>query len=198
DNSNRDSNDLALKSFLDFQDKLADSLNRRLVTDTAFYKRLNSLAFPDSALYEAHDLEFKRELQAYGFQLRRAEGSVYLVNDPDLTKEYFYKYLSEGGKTFLLHYAEETNQPFAADAAFLISVKELGRRTIFWEKFTASYPESPFFGYGKKRFKQYLYFLLAGIDNTPAFRRGKLSDPFRTAHKTLIHEFPNSKTAEIL
>jgi|GEM_PF-5285327 len=195
---NPDSNDVALKVFLDFQNKLIDSLNRRLIEDKKISSQLNSLAFLDSSLYEPEDLEFEKKLEAYGFKLRRAEGSVFLISNADLVKHYFNNSLSDSGKEFLSLYEKDLNQPFAADAALLISVKELGQRVVSWEKFAVNYPKSPFRGYSQKQFERYLYFLLAGLDNTPAFRNGELSEDFHTAYISILNTYPGSETSNVL
>jgi hypothetical protein len=193
---NPEENDKALLAYLKFQERLLDSLDYHL-PEREGYDKLNTL-MSDSIAPEAKFIE--KEIQKKGLALGQSEGTLYYKPYPQVIGNYFMEYLTPSTKEYYKQFLKETNQSFSEDAGLLISPKDVADRLIFWDKFLAANPEHFFAADAKNRYNSYLYALLIGMDNTPAFDQEdhKLRQEFSEAYVYVSKNFPGTKTAKII
>ncbi|MBN8651736.1 MAG: hypothetical protein J0L67_09925 [Cytophagales bacterium] len=160
--------DKALKDFLSFQKKLIDELNQQLYA-RADFDTINTLIWADTTLYAQSALTFQNELRQQGLLIRSTEGGVYIDADMEPIREIFYKYLTSSTKLFFDQFALESNQGIAEDGGMYISERELADRLGFWEEFIMNNPGHIFKDFAEDNVKYYRYYLMVGMDNTPAF-----------------------------
>lgn len=193
---NPEENDKALLAYLSFQEKLLDSLDYH-IAEREGYDQLNSL-ISDSVTPEARAIE--KEILKKGLALGQSEGNLYYKPNPELIGSYFVEYLSPSTKEYYKQFVKETQHPYTEDAGLVIPVKDLADRLIFWDKFLAANPDHFFATDAKNRYNAYLYGLLIGMDNTPAFDREthKLTPEFSEAYVYVSKKYPGTKTAKIV
>jgi hypothetical protein len=197
--SNQEENDKAFKAYLEFQASLIDKLNQQLMENPALEK-IGSLIWADSSLHEEEGKVFARNLKPNGLQLASSEGMVYISRETEILRAYFYKFLTPSTKLFFNQFEIETNKHDVEDAALIIPVKELADRLAFWDNFLSAYPQHIFSEYAGNNIESDLYFLLIGLNNTPAFDyESKIVDPeFLQAYQYFIKEYPDTKSAQTI
>jgi hypothetical protein len=160
--------DVALKDFLGFQKRLLDELNKQLY-DRPDIDTINTLIWADTTLYAHAALKFQNELLQQGLVIRSTEGGVYIDADMEPIRATFYKYLTSPTKLFFAQFMIENNQGIAEDGGMYISERELADRLGFWEEFVMDNPNHIFKDFADDNIKSYRYYLMVGMDNTPAF-----------------------------
>lgn len=174
--------DEALKDFFAFQNRLINELNQKLYTRPD-YETINTLIWADTTLYAPAAVRLQKQLKQQGLLFLSTEGSIYIDADTEPIRTTFYECLSKSTKLFFEQYEFETNQGFAEDGGMYISEKELADRLGFWEEFVMNNPNHVFKDYADNNLKYYRYYLMMGMDNTPAFdyESGKLLNEYELA-----------------
>lgn len=190
--------DIALKDFLEFQKKLLDELNQRLYNNPNF-DTINTLIWADTSLHAPAALKLQQQLKQQGLIFRSTEGTIYLDADTEPIRTAFYTYLSESTQVFFDQYEMEANQGFAEDGGMLISTAELADRLGFWEEYLMKYPNPVFKDFALENIKYYRYYLMVGMDNTPAFdfESHKLLTEFEKALHYYQDRFGRTQSAPI-
>ena len=192
-------NDAAFMIYLKFQSSLIDTLNAQL-PEHPHYDEISSLIWADTTLYKPEGKAYEKELAKYGLRLTSTEGMMYIARDVAPIKRYFYQHLSSSTQRFFPQFEAETNQPFAEDGGLAITVNELADRVGFWDAFLSDYPRHIFSKFAKDNKEAYLYFLLIGMNNTPAFdyESHKIDDEFLTGFKYFIQKYPDTGSAKVV
>ncbi len=144
------------------------------------------------------------ELNTYGIQLEDVgEGCADLSFYPDYFYELFKPYTTASTKEYLKLLAFERANKFLFDAAVCISWEELADRTINFEDFLETYPQSMFAGEIEDKYYGYIYFLLMGCDNTPTFDRNgdnarKLNADVFQSYQKIIETYSHRRLAQTL
>lgn len=148
-------------------DELMFSLNNEFFA-LENYDELNSLFLSGDGANECHEA-LTSMLGEKGYVVGSAEGSIYL----SLTGEYIQKDLQEHvdslGWRFIQLYTEENDEPCCEDAGIMLNHKELVIRVVQWAEMKEESKGTAYEEYALARYRQNLYFLLAGLDNTPSF-----------------------------
>ncbi|TGD59578.1 hypothetical protein [Flavobacterium humi] len=97
------------------------------------------------------------------------EGMAEIRTVPNFYLDIFKNDLPEDYVAYLKLEAFDNTTLYAADAGFVISLKEVSDRVINWENFLAKYPESMLYPEAKEAYKDYLTNYLYGLDNTANF-----------------------------
>jgi hypothetical protein len=198
DKKDSSNNDLAFKIYLEFQAKLIDTLNNRL------YRRsdieiISSLIWADTTLHEKQARDYERSLNANGLVLGSTEGMIFIDRDMTPIKIHFYQYLSPSTQRLFLQFDQETRIAFSNDGGITISLIELADRLSFWDKFLHDYPQHIFAEFAKNKVDGYLYFLMRGMDNTPAYQDdGKISKEFLDACQYFVKKYPAVPSSTIV
>jgi hypothetical protein len=191
--------DQALKNFIEFQSTLTDELNEKLYNNPDF-ERLNSLIYADQTLHDSLGIKFQQELNDNGWLLRSTEGTIYIARDTDPIRKVFFKYLSPVTQKFFNQFELEENQMLSEDGGLIIDIIDLADRLGFWETFLQENPNHLFNNFAEGNIKDYRYYILEGMDNTPAFKNhGKKyhNKEFEIAIRYYITKYPQTSSSII-
>ncbi|RAV99259.1 hypothetical protein [Pseudochryseolinea flava] len=190
--------DSAFDRYLIFQSELINTLQQQLEA-RADYEVLASWS---------EEVKFSEATQAYidslaqnALRMTQEEGVTFLDAEPEMIKREFHPFMSPAGKDYITQWQIETEHPFAIDAGFTISVEQLIDRLVYWDSFLDKYSGTIFQKEVEAKKNAYLYFLLIGMDNTPAFDYGeteRLSDEFRNAYVNFVGKYPPSKSRSVI
>jgi hypothetical protein len=108
-------------------------------------------------------------LAAGGIWSQRAEGSTHFEANESALLNSFGRYVTTQIHAFVQFAARQQEQPFADDAALLVTPDEIGARIVASEQLLEAYPDSPANGEIEYRHRQYLATYLGGLPNTSAF-----------------------------
>lgn len=184
-------NDKAFKAYLEYQVILIDTLYNQLIKRPD-YEKISSLVWADASLHEPEGLQYENQLNQYGLVLKSTEGFIYIGRSTNPIRAFFYNHLSPATEEFYNQFEFETNQDLAEDGMLLITPKELAVRLAFWDAFLSKHPGHLFAQFAKNNTRDYLHYLMEGMDNTPAFdfETKKLYPEFLEAYQYLNHNYP--------
>ncbi|MCE3074534.1 tetratricopeptide repeat protein [Chryseobacterium gwangjuense] len=173
---------------------LSENLGKVLEEYVNYYDSgSNSYKFPEnikklSAELKKGDLEFTEV----------GEGYTEIWSVPDHYFSVFKNKVTPDYNTFIEQLSKESEGLYSADAGLVISWKELGERTVFWENFIKKYPKSPLISRVKEMYNNHLHDYLFGMDNTPTHEHsdGTLYDENREEFNRIIKKYPNSNVAK--
>jgi len=173
---------------------LSENLAKVLIDYANYYdSETNSPKFPESVKklsveLKKGDLEFREVGEGYT-EIWSVPGHYFSIFKNKVTPDY---------NSYIEQLAKESEGLYAADAGIMISWKELGERTIFWEDFIKKYPQSPLLPRVKEIYDNYIADYLFGMDNTPTYEHtdSKLYDENKEEFNRIIRKYPNSYVAE--
>jgi hypothetical protein len=185
-------NDKAFQQYLNYQVKLIDSLYNQLVKRPD-YEAIESLIWADQSQHQPEGLQYEKELNQNGLILKSTEGAIYIDRSTQPLRTFFYNHLSPATQEFYDQFEAETNQDLSEDGGLLITPVELAQRLAFWQEFLSSYPNNLFAQFARNNVAYYQYYLLAGMDNTPAFdfETNKMQPEFIEGYAYLNQHHPD-------
>jgi len=173
---------------------LSETLGKVLEEYVNYYdSESNSYKFPENIR------KLSAELKKGSLEFREVgEGYTEIWSVPDHYFSVFKNKVTPDYNTYIEQLSKENESLYSADAGLVISWKELGERTIFWENFIKKYPKSPLISGVKVMYNSYLYDYLFGMDNTPTHEHsdGTLYDENRQEFNRIIKKYPNSNVAK--
>ncbi|WBV60995.1 hypothetical protein PFY12_02465 [Chryseobacterium camelliae] len=191
-------NDKLYEDYIKIREKytacLSENLGKVLEEYVNYYdSETNSYKFPENikkliAELKKGSLEFTEV----------GEGYTEIWSVPDHYFSVFKNKVTPDYNTFIEQLSKESEGLYSADAGLVISWKELGERTVFWENFIKKYPKSPLIPRVKEMYNSHLHDYLFGMDNTPTHEHsdGTLYDENREEFNRIIKKYPNSNVAE--
>lgn len=199
DKSDQAVNDAALEIFLSFKDSLSQKVNEVFFARPD-YEALTTVVWEDSARHEPGAEAYVENIKRAGFTFGSAEGMLFLVADTEIIEQYFKAYLTPATKQFFDQFAMEVNRPYTEDGGIIIPLNEVADRLAFWDSFIQKNPGSIFVGKAEAKKDEYLYNLLIGQNNTPAFEyeTEKFSPDFKAAHQYYISKYSETSSANVL
>ncbi|MBL7871179.1 MAG: hypothetical protein JNM78_06175 [Cyclobacteriaceae bacterium] len=191
DKHDLNANDKIFQEYLYYQVILIDSLYNQLVKRPD-HEKIESLIWADESLHDPVGLQYERELNQYGLILKSTEGFIYISRSTQPLRTFFYDHLSSATQEFFDQFEAETMQDLSEDGMLLITPVELAQRLAFWEEFLTKYPEHLFAQFARNNVTDYQYYLLEGMDNTPAFdfETNKIQPEFLEAYTFLNQHYP--------
>ncbi|SEW51830.1 hypothetical protein SAMN04488122_4523 [Chitinophaga arvensicola] len=130
------------------------------------------------------------------------EGYTELRTQPGFYTHLFKNSLPADYKAFLQLQADEDTVLYNADAGLMISFNEVGKRTLNWEKFLDTYPNSIFAPTAKELYERYCRDYLFGEDNTMSFDDrmdlNSLVPENKKEYLSFIQLHGNTKTAALV
>jgi hypothetical protein len=185
-------NDKAFQQYLNYQVKLIDSLYNQLVKRPD-YEAIESLIWADQSQHQPEGLQYEKELNQNGLILKSTEGAIYIDRSTQPLRTFFYNHLSPATQEFYDQFEAETNQDLSEDGGLLITPVELAQRLAFWQEFLSRYPNNLFAQFARNKVAYYQYYLLAGMDNTPAFdfETNKMQPEFIEGYAYLNQHHPD-------
>jgi len=173
---------------------LSETLGKVLEEYVNYYdSESNSYKFPENIR------KLSAELKKGSLEFREVgEGYTEIWSVPDYYFSVFKNKVTPDYNTYIEQLSKESESLYSADAGLVISWKELGERTIFWENFIKKYPKSPLISGVKVMYNSYLYDYLFGMENTPTHEHsdGTLYDENRQEFNRIIKKYPNSNVAK--
>jgi len=103
-----------------------------------------------------------------GYYVASSEGMLYYLVDFTVFAKY-RNYNTATMATLIEILAFDTLDPMTSDAALIVSGSTLAARTYYIEKKLEEYPSSPDMAPLAMRYKEYMFMLLYGVNNTPTF-----------------------------
>lgn len=190
--------DRALKDFLEFQKRLLDDLNQQLYKRLDF-ETINTLIWADTTDHAPEAVKLAQQIYQQGLIFKSTEGSVYIDCDMGFVRKTFYAHLSEPVRMFFDQYERESVEGFSEDGGIYISIIDLAKRLGFWEEFLIRYPNNIFKEYAEDDVKYYRYYMMAGMDNTPAFDYDskELLDEYKEAIIYYQNQFAHTPSAAV-
>ena len=177
-------------------DKLLDQHYKNYTDQSAFTISNTGNVMPKTQQAK----QYLSQLHSNGFTLSVEEGSTYVKQDVDFIAKHFYNTLSSTMRTYLERVRIENKEGFLSDAAMVITPTALAQRIIFWDEFLMNYPSFVFNETIKEKQREYLTFLLEGVDNTPLFKHQskELSEKYEEAYQYILAKHPISKLVFIV
>lgn len=155
----------------------------------------------DSYKFPENVKKLKSELEKAGLEFWEiGEGYTEIRSLPNHYYMIFKGKVSSDYENYIYQLSKEGKVLYQSDAGLIVSWKELGNRTIFWENFFKTYPKSHLAADAKVFYNNYLHDYLFGLDNTPTFDRFSnnnyvLNEENKTEFIRFIKENQNSITA---
>jgi hypothetical protein len=192
DKTDLNQNDKAFKAYLEYQVILIDTLYNQLVKSPD-HEKIESLIWADQSLHQPEGLQYEKELNQNGLILKSTEGAIYIDRSTQPLRTFFYNHLSPATQEFYDQFEAETNQDLSEDGGLLITPVELAQRLAFWQEFLSRYPNNLFAQFARTKVAYYQYYLLAGMDNTPAFdfETNKMQPEFIEGYAYLNQHHPD-------
>jgi hypothetical protein len=192
DKHDLNTNDKAFQEYLYYQVILIDSLYNQLVKRPD-YEKIESLIWADESLHEPEGQQYERELNQNGLILKSTEGIIYIGRSTKPLRNFFYDHLSPATQEFFDQFEAETMQDLSEDGGLLITPVELAQRLAFWEEFLTKHPNHLFAQFARNNVADYQYYLLEGMDNTPAFdfETNKMQPEFIEGYAYLNQHHPD-------
>lgn len=198
DKSDTTINDEAFKIYLEFEATLIDTLNERLFKRSDL-EEIEAIVWGDSTATERTIAGYADSIKHSGLKFRSTEGMVFIGRGTETIRKTFFNHLSPSTKRFFNQFEIETNQPDSDDGGLIISEKELAIRLGTWDKFLQDYPTHLFSSFAQTQAKYDLYFLMTGMDNTPAYDDGgKLSPDFLNAYKYFVEKYKSGPAGKVI
>ncbi len=183
--------------FLDLYVETIDQLNDILFEDEDF-EVYEELAYTDTK-YSSNAIRFKQRLEELGMQLRYSEGSISIEQNTDYVSRRLGNFFTERMKGFFHSYSMEVNYPLSEDGGLAVRVDDVVDRLAYWEDFNKENPNFVMSDYVMGRIEVYIYVLLNGLDNTPAFEYdGGMDQYFLEAYEYAIEMYPKSTMSTVL
>jgi hypothetical protein len=196
--ANQNTRDSAFSVFKDFYNKLDQTLDNSrdasisydsLVTDSNGH--LPKLS-PKLAA-------FAQALKDNGFKVYMSEGDPYIGQDLDFEAEWFYAYISEPLKNFLIELNKEDKEGFSEDAGLIISPEQLADRTVWWENFAKKNSGTIIGRPSLENWKSYLGTMMNGMDNSPVLESGQTLNPYyKAAYSRVMNNYPATQSARYI
>lgn len=126
------------------------------------------------------------------------EGYTEIWSAPDHYYSIFGNKVTPDYNIYIDQLSKEDEKLYVADAGLVISWKELGERTVFWENFIRKYPDSFLVSRAKEMYNNYLYDYLFGMENTPTYEYSDrtIYPENREEFRRIIKKYPNSDVAK--
>lgn len=197
--SNSSDIDKAFVELLIVQTEIQDNYNK-VLWESEDYESLESIMYANEKLHTQKAKEFEKYAEENGFIIQVTEGAIYIEKSPTFLIETFNEFLSSSMKSYLKQYCDELEAPFMEDGGIIINFTTFRQRVLFWDNFDKQNPNFPLPNYPKNQFEFYLYHLLSGADNTPAFDWNSkiILESYLKVYNEIIQENPNTRTAHIL
>ncbi len=198
DKSNSTMNDKALFYYIEFQSKVMAQLDKD-VAGHPDIESINNIAYGDSSVTSKGAWEYMRTMDENGLKFGVSEGYVFVKRKPEVIEQYFYSNLTDGTKEFFKQFAKESDQELASDAGIIIPIRDVADRIVFWDLFLSRYPDHVFSNYAYNELKSDRYYLMSGMENTPAYdyETKKVNPEFASSFEYITGTYPNTKSGNI-
>lgn len=170
--------------------QLGDILDRYV---NYYNSETNQLELPENVK------NISNELKKGSLEFREVgEGYTEIWSAPDHYYSIFGNKVTPDYNIYIDQLSKEDEKLYAADAGLVISWKELGERTVFWENFIRKYPDSFLVSRAKEMYNNYLYDYLFGMENTPTYEYSDrtIYPENREEFRRIIKKYPNSDVAK--
>jgi hypothetical protein len=144
---------------------------------------------------QAHDV---------GLAFIESEGYILVGEERDFLLNAFFRFVSPSLQRFLAIRSDEMKEIFQEDGAICVSLAEVGRRCVNWEKYLHCFPKSALAEEARKFSDIYMSTLLTGTTNTYILNnRVEDVNPERTreirsAYEYVMNAYPSARISKLL
>lgn len=188
------------EDFKFFLEEYSSTINRlnEILEVHEDYDVIGTLLYAEESLHDPKAVAFDLRLNDYGYTTASTEGFIFIDLNTEFLFAQFGQYLTPTMHYFLQLFANEINEPIGEDGGLIIPLKSLIDRTVRWEKFKTNNPAFVLNDYAEGKTNEYTYFILAGMDHTPAFDSDQLSSMYREAYDYAIKKYPYTQLSTTL
>lgn len=165
------------------------------------YEQYNSLVYDEEENLDPIARAFEVKLIDLGLDWSSTEGSVFIQRNTDYLKDKFSQFWSEGMEKFMHMYSIENDKMYANDGGISIPLNDMVDRVVYWEKFNCNFPDFVLSNHVSSAVREYTYFLLNGMDNTPAFGYDEsetFSSDFKDTYHYTLRKYPDTDFGAIV
>ncbi|MCC6412387.1 MAG: SH3 domain-containing protein [Saprospiraceae bacterium] len=183
---------------------LLESFLRRMELEGDFYALTDKMTWEDADFEAIHNNRFDmnkypitKQLEASGFALVQAEGSVFPVYDWVKLQQHFASRVSPTMKAYIEQSVMEQKMTVWSDGGIVVPLEELADRAVFWEKFNRDNPWFPYRLETEESQRWLTNALVLGADNTPVFdhETQEVSPDFRKMWEYVQKKYPGTAVA---
>ncbi|GAJ05749.1 unnamed protein product, partial [marine sediment metagenome] len=176
--------DTACKTFMTFFFATISHNNDMIWEDYDFISQ-----FHDETARQSPEIKaYINALHRNGLDLYTFGRLYYIDQQPDYLYHNFSPHVSLAVREYLALRSDELAEGFSDSDSLLISFREVGERTIRWERYLEKYPEPVVVDVANYYYRLYLSTFLTGLKLSPVFDdEGDL----RPELSTVYHEFAN-------
>ena len=208
--------DTAFIIFWRYYVTVADSLGAKYVQDEKYHLFFNIKNFDEASskneklkqnlinknknLNES-DFKMLKRINYYGYKFDMIEGVILVsIADPKFILNNLSGFISQALKSYIVKVIEEIDTAGNSDTAQAISPDELANRLLWWENFINNNQEFFLIDDCFQTYDGYLYTLMQGTDNNPAFNYNdqKLNEKFRKVYEKIINHHKGTGAAEVI
>jgi TolA-binding protein len=157
-------------------------------TELSFISKLNEKQKKIFSQLSKHYIEIEIEEEV---------GPAYHLK-PAYWKWLFAPYLLKPDQVFWDQSSLENDPVIDFDAGLAVDRATLADWAFSWEQYLKRYPRSNYSKDAQERYKEYLTYLLAGLENTPTidFETNKIDEDVEKDFNKIINKYPNSSIAK--
>jgi hypothetical protein len=191
------SEDSVIVNFLSDYSALEKTYND-ILGNLSNYDSLNTLAYSENGIVYQSAIDFKKKIENNGFSITYSEGTIYISKNTSFIKSEILSLISPLSKEFLGLYCNEIDTICCDDASIIISQKTLAERILKWGEIIDKSSGLKFTKIAESEFKDNLYLLYTGQENTPSFDRDskQFNQEALIQMREIIAEYPNSKASK--
>lgn len=163
-----------------------------------YYAEEKKKIVPPDSVQRTVDLLATAGIEPWGI----GEGYTELRTVPTFYTQLFKNALPADYRSYLQLNADEDTVLYSADAGLGVSFQEVGQRTLNWEQFLETYPNSILAVSARESFERYCEDYLFGQDNTPSFENwqdiASLNQENKDEYLSFVQKHGNTKTTAIV
>ena len=139
----------------------------------------------------------KHKNQAYVELLDLGNGNLQYRRSPEYLARIFAPYLPAAEKAFIENLAEQNKDPVLVEKRLQIEAPEIAARSLFWEDYLKTYPNSSYKRDAEYLLKQYTYFLFRGTEQSPVSEDYRDRYAVDTSHLETIIGLANGQKSKL-
>jgi len=180
-------------------------LEEKFYADGTVQFKMNKIYKPEfdiNKIDNVKDNELKdllTETRDSGYKIQTAEGSYFPIINYEFYRKYS-SYVTSDIKDYIDIMAVESNKSPAKDAALVIGWDEVLKRALNQEQFINQYSDSVKIYDVKQLYKEYVSYILFGLNNTPLFNYDSkiIVDDAKSIYMKTIEDNTDSKLVDTL
>ncbi|MBA4069390.1 MAG: hypothetical protein C0495_05990 [Acinetobacter sp.] len=139
----------------------------------------------------------KHKGQAYVELLDLGDGTLHYRRSPEYLARIFAPYLPAAEKAFIENLAEQNMEPVLVEKRLQIEAADIAARSLLWEDYLKTYPNSSYKRDAEYLLKQYTYFLFRGTEQSSVSEDYRDRYAVDTSHLETIIELSSGQKSTL-